>query len=133
MKAIRIHQYGDATTLKLKKFRVCRYDFRADNGVAVGGRSRAWESKLLDSPELVSIGCVLQRVSAHTHHALRLFRHHVAKSPFGYRGAVIVVAAVFLFRRRAAWLFIGAPIAFYWPVWLLVHGYPPCWYMGNCV
>ena len=46
--------------------------------------------------------------------------------------AVVIIAAVFLFRRRSVWLLLGGPIAFYWPVWLLVHGYPTCWYLGNC-
>ena len=53
--------------------------------MAVGERSSAWKSKLPDNRELVGAGRVLQRVSAHAHHALRLFRHHVAKSPSGYR------------------------------------------------
>jgi len=44
----------------------------------------------------------------------------------------IVITSVFLFRKRALWLLVGAPIALYWPVWLLVNGYPSCWYIGNC-
>ena len=46
--------------------------------------------------------------------------------------SMLMVASVFVFRTRGFWLLIGGPIAFFWPVWLLIHGYPPCWYMGNC-
>ena len=53
--------------------------------------------------------------------------------PLAVLWAIVVVASVFLFRKRALWLLVGAPIALYWPVWLLVNGYPSCWYMGNCV
>jgi hypothetical protein len=47
--------------------------------------------------------------------------------------SMLMVAAVVLFRTRGLWLLVGGPIAFYWPLWLLVHGYPPCWYLSNCV
>jgi hypothetical protein len=45
----------------------------------------------------------------------------------------IVVTAILLFRKRALWLLVGALIALYWPVRLLVNKYPSCWYLGNCV
>jgi hypothetical protein len=53
--------------------------------------------------------------------------------PLAVLWATFAIAAVFLFSRRALWLLIGAPVALYWPIWLLVHGYPACWYMGNCI
>jgi uncharacterized RDD family membrane protein YckC len=53
--------------------------------------------------------------------------------PLAVVWAALVIAAVFLFSKRSLWLMIGAPVALYWPIWLLVHGYPPCWYMGNCI
>jgi hypothetical protein len=52
--------------------------------------------------------------------------------PLAVLWAIVVVASVFLLREGALWLLVGAPIALYWPVWLLVGGYPSCWYMGNC-
>lgn len=52
--------------------------------------------------------------------------------PLAALWAAIFIASVFLFRMRALWLLAGGPIALYWPVWLLVHGYPSCWYVGNC-
>jgi hypothetical protein len=41
--------------------------------------------------------------------------------PLAVLWAALVIAAVFLFSRRALWFFIGAPVAFYWPMWLLIR------------
>jgi hypothetical protein len=52
--------------------------------------------------------------------------------PFASVWAMLIVVSAFLFRKRALWLLLGAPIALYWPIWLLINGYPSCWYAGNC-
>jgi hypothetical protein len=47
---------------------------------------------------------------------------------------LLMVAASFVrLKLKALWLLAGAPLAFYWPIWLLVNGIPPCYWMGNCV
>lgn len=43
-----------------------------------------------------------------------------------------LIVSAFAFRTKALWLLIGAPLALYWPVWLLVNGIPGCYWHGNC-
>jgi hypothetical protein len=31
------------------------------------------------------------------------------------------------------WILVGAPMALYWPIWLLFHHFPSCYYSGNCI
>jgi hypothetical protein len=45
--------------------------------------------------------------------------------------ATMVVSAS-RFRRKALWMLIGAPLALYWPVWLMCNGLPACYWHGNC-
>lgn len=52
--------------------------------------------------------------------------------PLAVVWGAIVITSVFLYRKRALWLLVGAPIALFWPAWLLVNGYQACWYMRNC-
>lgn len=35
-------------------------------------------------------------------------------------------------RRKSLWMLLGAPLALYWPVWLVINGLPPCYWLGNC-
>ena len=44
-----------------------------------------------------------------------------------------LVISAFRFRKRALWLLAGAPLALYWPVWLLLNGIPACYWHGSCV
>ena len=46
---------------------------------------------------------------------------------------LMVIISAFRFRKKALWLLIAAPLALYWPVWLLFNGIPPCYWHGNCV
>jgi len=45
---------------------------------------------------------------------------------------LLIVAALWL-KRRAFWMLLGAPLALYWPIWLLLNHIPPCYWQGNCV
>jgi hypothetical protein len=36
-------------------------------------------------------------------------------------------------RTKALWLLIGAPLALYWPIWLLLNGIPSCYWNRTCV
>jgi hypothetical protein len=46
---------------------------------------------------------------------------------------ITFMIAAYRFRRKALWLLIGAPLALYWPVWLVINGIPECYWLGNCV
>jgi hypothetical protein len=48
--------------------------------------------------------------------------------------AWIVVLAVSLrwCAKRALWLLLGAPMALWWPIWLLFNRFPPCYYAHRC-
>jgi hypothetical protein len=46
---------------------------------------------------------------------------------------LIGAISAFRFRKRALWLLIGAPLALYWPFWLLLNGIPACYWHRNCV
>jgi hypothetical protein len=37
------------------------------------------------------------------------------------------------YKKRGLWLLVAAPLALYWPMWLMFHGFPSCYYSGNCV
>ncbi len=53
--------------------------------------------------------------------------------PLAVMWVALFCISVFRFGRKALWLLLGAPLAFYWPVWILLHGIPPCYRHGNCV
>ncbi len=41
--------------------------------------------------------------------------------------------SAYRFGRKALWMLLGAPLALYWPVWLVLNGLPACYWHGNCV
>jgi hypothetical protein len=45
------------------------------------------------------------------------------------------IVAVCLTRhsKNGLWLLVGAPLALYWPIWLLFNHFPLCYYAHNCV
>jgi hypothetical protein len=45
---------------------------------------------------------------------------------------LLVVASSLWFGRRAFWMLLAAPIAWYWPLWRLFNELPACYYSGNC-
>jgi len=52
--------------------------------------------------------------------------------PFGLAWALVLAFSLWRYRSRGLWLLFGAPLALYWPIWLLFHHFPPCYYAGNC-
>lgn len=46
---------------------------------------------------------------------------------------LLVVFALWRYRKKGLWLLVGSPMALYWPIWLLFHRFPPCYYAHNCV
>ena len=53
--------------------------------------------------------------------------------PFAVAWVTITAFSVWHFRKRGLWLLLGAPMALYWPIWLLLIHLPPCYYSHNCV
>jgi hypothetical protein len=53
--------------------------------------------------------------------------------PLASSWVLTVGVAVQRFRKKALWMFFGAPMALYWPVWLALHGIPGCYRQGNCI
>ena len=53
--------------------------------------------------------------------------------PLGIGWVVTLALSLWRFGRRGFWLLAGAPLALYWPVWLLFNRFPSCYYSHNCV
>jgi hypothetical protein len=53
--------------------------------------------------------------------------------PYALAWTLAVTFALVRFRTRGLWLLLGAPMALYWPVWLLFNHFPGCYYTHNCV
>jgi hypothetical protein len=52
--------------------------------------------------------------------------------PSAVAWAAILGFFLWRFRMRGLCLLLGAPMALYWPIWLLFHQFPPCYYANNC-
>jgi len=53
--------------------------------------------------------------------------------PFAVVWGVVFAFCLWRFGRRALLLLIGAPMALYWPVWLIFNHFAPCYFAHNCV
>ena len=53
--------------------------------------------------------------------------------PLAAAWAVLLGSGLWHYKAHGLWLLVGAPMALYWPVWLLFNRFPPCYYVGNCV
>jgi hypothetical protein len=47
--------------------------------------------------------------------------------------ALVLAFSLVRFKRRGLWLLLGAPMAMYWPVWLMFNHLPLCYYNHNCM
>jgi hypothetical protein len=52
--------------------------------------------------------------------------------PFAVAWAAILARCIWRYKKRGFWLLVGAPMALYWPIWLLLNHFPACYYLGNC-
>jgi len=43
------------------------------------------------------------------------------------------IVSIFRFHKKALWMLLGAPLALYWPLWLIFNNIPACYWHGNCV
>jgi len=53
--------------------------------------------------------------------------------PLACLWALIFAFSAYRFGRKALWVLLGAPLVFYWPIWLLLNGIPACYRLGNCI
>ena len=56
-----------------------------------------------------------------------------ASIPLAVVWAALVAFGIWRFRMRGFWLIAGAPLALWWPVWMVFHHFPPCYYSHNCI
>ena len=57
----------------------------------------------------------------------------VVSIPLAVLWAILFVLCVWRFRMRGLWLIVGAPLALWWPVWMVLNHFPPCYYSHNCI
>ena len=43
------------------------------------------------------------------------------------------IVSIFYFHKKALWMLLGAPIALYWPLWLMFNHIPACYWHRNCM
>jgi hypothetical protein len=53
--------------------------------------------------------------------------------PFAAAWAAILAYSLWRYEKRGLWLLVGAPMALYWPIWLLFNHFPQCYYLNNCI
>jgi len=53
--------------------------------------------------------------------------------PLSSLWALTVGVSAYRFGRKTLWMLVGAPLALYWPVSLVLNGIPACYWHGNCV
>ena len=53
--------------------------------------------------------------------------------PLAVVWAVLFAFFVWRFRMRGIWLVVGAPLALWWPLWMVFNDFPPCYYSHNCI
>jgi hypothetical protein len=52
--------------------------------------------------------------------------------PFAVAWCAALVFCLSRYRLRGLWLLLGAPMAFFWPIWLVFNRFPTCYYVRNC-
>jgi hypothetical protein len=53
--------------------------------------------------------------------------------PLAVAWAMIFAFCLWRYGKRGLWLVIGAPLAFWWPIWLIFNHFPSCYYSHNCI
>ena len=47
---------------------------------------------------------------------------------------IVILLFCCIWFRKSGWpIFLGAPLALYWPLWLIFNRIPGCYYHHNCV
>jgi hypothetical protein len=53
--------------------------------------------------------------------------------PLASLWVVTIGVSAYHFGRKTLWMLLGAPLALYWPVSLVLNGIPACYWHGSCV
>jgi hypothetical protein len=53
--------------------------------------------------------------------------------PLAFLWAFLFAACLWRYRRHSLWAILGAPLALWWPISLLINGLPSCFYSHNCI
>lgn len=53
--------------------------------------------------------------------------------PLAVVWSILFALCIWRFRTRGLWLIIGAPLALWWPFWMVFNHFPPCYYSNNCI
>ena len=51
-----------------------------------------------------------------------------ASIPLAIVWTILLALCIWIFGKRGWWLIVGAPMALWWPLWLIVNHLPPCYY-----
>ena len=58
----------------------------------------------------------------------------ISKSiPLAIAWSVLLGFGLSRYEKRGLLLTVGAPLALYWPIWLLFNHFPSCYYLHNCM
>jgi hypothetical protein len=53
--------------------------------------------------------------------------------PLAIVWAILFALCLWRSGRRGLWAILGAPVALWWPVWMIFNHFPPCYYAHNCI
>ncbi len=53
--------------------------------------------------------------------------------PFAVAWGIIFAFCLWRYGKRGWWAIVGAPLALWWPFWMVFNHFPPCYYSHNCV
>src|SRR4051812_32421023 len=53
--------------------------------------------------------------------------------PVGCVWLGMIAVCFYRFGRKSIWMLLGAPLALYWPIVVLLRGIPECYWQQNCV
>jgi hypothetical protein len=55
-----------------------------------------------------------------------------ASIPLAAVWAIIFTFFLWRYKKRGLWLALGAPLALWWPLWMVFNHFPPSYYSHNC-
>ena len=53
--------------------------------------------------------------------------------PLAVVWAILFAFCLWRYRKRGLWAILGAPLALWWPVWMIFNHFPPCYYSRGCI
>lgn len=53
--------------------------------------------------------------------------------PYAVAWSLVLIVSLVRFKARGLWVLLGAPMALYWPIWLLFNHFPSCYYSRSCM